>query len=97
MVAKKIIKTTTFCKYGTLTYLTSGPSVSWGTFTGALVRGAGGPVLTVTGQGAVGTPAALLAHTITVDTWKHTHKQVSYSINPVDHARSLRTLNGASA
>lgn len=28
---------------------TGGPSVTWGTFTGALVRGAGGPVLAVTG------------------------------------------------
>lgn len=50
-----------------LTSLAQGSSVSGCTVTGAVLWGAGSPVLTVTGDGAVWSPAALAADIVTVD------------------------------
>lgn len=50
-----------------LTSLAQGSSVSWGTVTGSILRGAGAPVLTAARDGAVGSPAALGADVVTVD------------------------------
>ena len=52
----------------TLTSLTSGASEPWRTLTDAVIGGAGSPVFTVAGQGAVGAPAPLSTHAVTVDT-----------------------------
>ena len=54
---------------GALTSLTGGASEPRCTLTDAVVRGARGPVLTVAGQRAVGAPASLSTHAVTVDTW----------------------------
>lgn len=48
--------------------LAGGASEPRRTLTDAVVRGARGPVFTVAGQGAVGAPASLGAHAVTVDT-----------------------------
>lgn len=50
-----------------LTSLAQGSSVSWCTVTGPVLWGAGSPVLTAAGDGAVGSPAALGADVVTVD------------------------------
>lgn len=59
----------------TLTSLTSGASEPWCTLTDAVIGGARSPVFTVAGQGAVGAPASLSAHAVTVDTWNKAHGQ----------------------
>lgn len=51
----------------TLTSLTSGASEPWRTLTDAVIGGAGSPVFTVAGKGAVGAPAPLSTHAVTVD------------------------------
>lgn len=48
--------------------LTSGASEPWCTLTDAVVRGARGSVFAVAGQRAVGAPASLSTHAVTVDT-----------------------------
>lgn len=58
-----------------LTPLTGGASVSWSTLAGTFVWRAGSSILTVTGEGAVWTPAALCTHTVTVDTCSDTKTQ----------------------
>lgn len=47
--------------------LTSGASEPWRTLTDAVIRGAGSPIFTVAGKGAVGAPAPLSTHAVTVD------------------------------
>lgn len=47
--------------------LAQGSPVSWCTVTGSILRGAGSPILTAAGDGAVGSPAALGADVVTVD------------------------------
>lgn len=59
----------------TLTSLTSGASEPWRTLADAVIGGAGSPVFTVAGKGAVGAPAPLGTHAVTVDTWKEAHGQ----------------------
>lgn len=48
--------------------LTSGATEAWCTLADAIVRGARSPIFTVAGQGAVGAPASLSTHAVTVDT-----------------------------
>lgn len=57
----------------TLTSLTSGASEPWRTLTDAVIGGAGSPVFTVARKGAVGAPAPLSTHAVTVDTWNEAH------------------------
>lgn len=52
----------------TLTSLTSGASEPWRTLADAVIGGAGSPVFTVAGKGAVGAPAPLGTHAVTADT-----------------------------
>lgn len=60
---------------GALTSLTGGASEPRRTLTDAIIGGARGAVFTVAGQRAVGAPASLGAHAVTVDTWNSTHGQ----------------------
>lgn len=57
----------------TLTPLTSGATEAWCTLADAIVRGARSPIFTVAGQGAVGAPASLSTHAVTVDTYNNAH------------------------
>lgn len=59
-----------------LTPLAGGPSVSWSTLTGPFIRRAGSSILTVTGERAVGAPAALCTNAVTVNTCADTQTQI---------------------
>lgn len=65
----------TFPPNETLTSLTRGASEPRCTLTDAIIRGAWSPVFAVAGQRAVGAPAALRTHAVTVDTWNNAHGQ----------------------
>lgn len=79
----------------TLTSLTSGASEPWRTLTDAIIGGARSPIFTVAGKGAVGAPASLSTHAVTVDTCNDAHSKAEREAGRVGrHLCSGRSETG---